>query len=131
MPLPGRGHSLVKDDSSSSYTCPFPEDVAATAAAAAAALLCREPVPDRALARVDFFALAGILRMKFRGPVGFASARLKRPSEEAPEKRECGRADAAAFLGMGGSTGKMGRSGWSSVAWISRLTSSFGGSPER
>lgn len=125
MPLPGRGHSLVKVDSSSSYTW-FPWGVVACAAA----LLCREPVPDRALARVDFFALAGILRMKFRGPVGFASARLKRPSEEAPAKRDCGKDDDA-FLGLGESMGKMGSSGWSSVACTRRLTSSFGGSPER
>lgn len=100
----------MKDDSSSSYTwCPV-DAAEEMALACAAALLCREPVPDRAFARVDFFALAGILRMKFMVPAGFASARLKRPSEEAPEKRDCG-ADDAVFLGVGGSMGKMGRSG--------------------
>lgn len=89
-------------------------------------------MPDRALARVDFFALAGILRMKFRGPVGFASARWKRPPAEAPANRDRGVLPADDLLGDEvDSMGKMGRSGCSSVAWIMRLTRSSGESAER
>lgn len=91
----------------------------------AAALLCSDPGPERALAMVDFLAFAGILRIKLIVAVGFASIRLKRPSVEVLEYKERGMAVAVDFFGVEEvdiSAGKMGRSGCISEAWIRRLT---------
>lgn len=77
--------------------------------------------------------------MKLMGPVGLASARLKRPSVElwAYSERGIAIADveeeeaAVMLVEFVGAIGKMGSSGWSSVACMRRLTRSVCGRPER
>lgn len=70
--------------------------------------------------------------MKFIGPVGFASARWKRPPADAPANSDRGVLPADDFFGDEvDSIGKIGRSGCRSVTWSIRLTKSSGESAER